>query len=111
MKSASLRNLVEETLYATHKSIDVDIGVDKSSAMTLELDPTFSRRTRHIELHWHYVREQVRKNKIILHKVTTEDNAADLLKKATSPDRIKHLSQFIELMDADKSDTRNGLQH
>ena len=61
MEAAYLRNVIEETLIVTNKSIAVKIGVDNSSAMTLAMDPTFSRRTRHIELRWHYVREQVKK--------------------------------------------------
>ena len=59
----------------------MEIGVDISSAITLVVDPIFIRRTRYIELRWHYVREQVEKNKIKLHKVKIDDNAADLLTK------------------------------
>uniref|UniRef100_A0AAV1T7E0 Copia protein n=1 Tax=Peronospora matthiolae TaxID=2874970 RepID=A0AAV1T7E0_9STRA len=111
MEANSLCNIVEETLYTTRKSIDVDHEVDNSSAMTLALDPTFSRRTRHNELRWHYVREQDTKNKIKLHKVKTEDSAADLLTKTTKADQFSTYGKFIGLMDADKSDTRNGLLH
>ena len=100
MEAASLRNIVEETLYATNKSIAFDIGVDKSSAMTLAMDLTFSRLTHHIELRWHYVREQVKKIKINLHKVRTYDNTADLLTKATSADRVQNLIKCIGITDA-----------
>ena len=79
MEAASLRNVIEETLSVTNKSIAVKIGVDNSSAMTLVMDPTFSRRTRHIELRWHFVREKVKKRKIQLYKVKTAENPADLL--------------------------------
>lgn len=48
MEAASLCNVIEETLSVTNKSIAVAIGVGNSSAMTLAMDPTFSRRTRHI---------------------------------------------------------------
>lgn len=43
------------------------------------------------------MREQVKKEKISLQKIKTDDNAADLLTKATSADRIQHLTQFIGL--------------
>ena len=47
--------------------------------MTLAMGPTFSRRTRHIELRWHFVREKVKERKIQLYKVKTAENPADLL--------------------------------
>lgn len=33
------------------------IGIDNSAALVMATNPTYSRRTRHIELRWHYVRD------------------------------------------------------
>ncbi|ETO84556.1 hypothetical protein F444_01553 [Phytophthora nicotianae P1976] len=34
------------------------IGIDNQAAYVMATNPTYSRRTRHIELRWHFVREQ-----------------------------------------------------
>ncbi|KAG3026099.1 hypothetical protein PC120_g6100 [Phytophthora cactorum] len=45
------------------------IGIDNQAALVMATNPSYSRRTRHIELRWHYVREQVDKGVIKLYKV------------------------------------------
>ncbi|CCI10354.1 unnamed protein product [Albugo candida] len=37
------------------------MGVDNQAAYVMVTNPTYSRRERHIELRWHYVRDQVAK--------------------------------------------------
>ena len=91
MKAAPLRSVIEETLSVTNKSIVVGIGVDNSSAMTLAISSTYSRRIRYIELRRKYVREQVKKKNIQLHKVYKDDNTADHLTKAAIAYMIQHL--------------------
>ncbi|OWY95986.1 Copia type Polyprotein [Phytophthora megakarya] len=39
----------------------VRMGIDNQPAYVVATNPTYSRRTRHIELRWHYVRAQVAK--------------------------------------------------
>ena len=36
--------------------IKLRIGIDNQAAYIMATSPTYSRRTRHIELRWHYVR-------------------------------------------------------
>ena len=106
IEAASLRKVIEETLNVTNKSIAVKIGVDKSSAMTLTMDPTFSRWTWHIELRWHYVREQGKKRKfkcirsrrlktlqIFLRNQSVQDSALDATHRTCG---WIHISQVIE---------------
>ncbi|KAG4060058.1 hypothetical protein PC123_g5047 [Phytophthora cactorum] len=45
------------------------IGIDNQAALVMATNPSYSRRTRHIELRWRYVREQVDKGVIKLYKV------------------------------------------
>ncbi|KAG2845393.1 hypothetical protein PC116_g4045 [Phytophthora cactorum] len=61
----------------------------------MEANPTFGRRTRHIELKWHYVREQVRKKELYTRKVRSQDNLAYLFTKPLAKSRFESLSAKI----------------
>ena len=57
--------------------------------------PTYNRRTRHIELRWQSVREQVKKGYIDLHKVKGEINPSDMFTKPLDknlPRKLIHLT-------------------
>ncbi|OWZ02497.1 Copia type Polyprotein [Phytophthora megakarya] len=47
--------------------VELKLGSDNQEALIMATNPTYSRRTRHIELRWHFVREQVEKGAIHLH--------------------------------------------
>ncbi|OWZ01608.1 hypothetical protein PHMEG_00026970 [Phytophthora megakarya] len=46
--------------------IQFNLGVDSQSALAPAARPTYSRLTRHIELRYHYVRDQVIKENVQL---------------------------------------------
>ncbi|KAG3063696.1 hypothetical protein PI124_g22599 [Phytophthora idaei] len=60
-------------------------------------NPTYSRRTRHIELRWHYVRDQIAKKTVELWKVKTDDNPSDMMTKALASERFEALGKMIGL--------------
>ena len=45
------------------------------------ISPTAKCRTKHIEIHYHYVRDHVPQNRFVLRRVDTSENAADDLTK------------------------------
>lgn len=47
----------------------------------MTLNPKNARRIKHIDVHWHWIREQVEKKRIILHHVKGVENIADSLTK------------------------------
>lgn len=57
--------------------------------------PTYSRRTRHIELQWHYFRVQVAKKTVELWKVKTDDNPSDLMTKLLASDKFEMLNNMF----------------
>ncbi|KAJ0391337.1 hypothetical protein P43SY_011673 [Pythium insidiosum] len=77
------------------KEINVKIGIDNQSAHVMATSPTFSRRTRHIELRWHYVREQVQRGTIQLMKIVGSANPADAFTKPLNKNRIKMLNELM----------------
>ena len=78
MEAMAEYNILQDIL-PPQCQIKLRIGIDNQAAYIMETSLTYSRRTLHIELRWHYVREQVQKGVIDLHKVKVENNPADML--------------------------------
>lgn len=57
---------------------------DNLSAIKLAKNPVFYARTKHIEVHYHHIREKVLQEDIILTPVKTEDQVADIFTKGLS---------------------------
>ena len=74
------------------------MGIDNQAAYVMAANPTYSRRTRHVELHWHYVRDQVTKRTVDLWEVKTEDNPSDLMTKPLTYTKLEKLCTRIGLV-------------
>ena len=46
-------------------------------------------RTKYIDVHYHFVRDIVANGKIIVHKISTDDNQADMLTKTLLTRKFK----------------------
>jgi hypothetical protein len=69
----------------THvKCNNVIIKVDNLSAINLAKNPIAHGRSKHIEMRFHYMREQVSKGNIKLEYCRTELQVADLLAKVVT---------------------------
>ena len=71
----------------------VTIKADNQGAIALAKDPKFHSRTKHIDLQWHFVREQVENRVVNFEYCSTKGMAADGLTKAL--DRLKHAA-FVQ---------------
>ncbi|POM78016.1 Copiatype Polyprotein [Phytophthora palmivora] len=92
------KNILYEIL--PHHTIILKIGIDSQAAYVMATNPTYSRRTRHIELRWHYVDEQVERGAVKLHKVKGEVNPADAFMNALDKKRHKGLLRLVEVGDS-----------
>uniref|UniRef100_H3G8H7 Reverse transcriptase Ty1/copia-type domain-containing protein n=1 Tax=Phytophthora ramorum TaxID=164328 RepID=H3G8H7_PHYRM len=98
MEAAAESNILQEIL--PQRMVQLRIGIDNQAAHVMATNPTYSRRTRHIELRWHFVREQVEKGAIELHKVKGEINPADTFTKPLDKKRLKALLESIGVGEA-----------
>nr|GEW54090.1 copia protein [Tanacetum cinerariifolium] len=60
---------------------DIPIMCDNKGAIDLSKNPVQHSRTKHIEIHHHFLRDNVQKGNIFIEKVSSEDNIADILTK------------------------------
>jgi hypothetical protein len=69
---------------------------DSQSAIDLASHQNcYYRRTKHIEIKYHYIRDIIEKGKVLLDKVHTEDNSADMLTKSLPTPKFEHCSNLI----------------
>lgn len=62
----------------------IPIASDNISSIMLASNPTFHARTKHIEIHYHFIREKVLNKEIHLVYTATKDEVANFFTKALS---------------------------
>ena len=92
-EAAALRRLVSEVLQEQHPAIVMH--EDNQPAIDLlDKPPGANTRTKHMDVKYHFIRQEVDRGAIIVVKIPTDKQAADGLTKPL--DRIKH-EQFKHL--------------
>lgn len=84
-----LKNLVCEILDET--SIETILYMDNQSAIRLVKNPEFHKRTKHIDIRYHFIREKFEENFFDLEYVATQDMIADVFTKALPAAKFNEL--------------------
>jgi len=88
-----LRNLISEITKQEPKP--VTLFVDNNSAIALMRNPVFHGRSKHIDLKYHFIRECVERGQIVVKKVGSKEQKADVLTKAMSAVKLTVMSHLI----------------
>jgi hypothetical protein len=59
----------------------------------------FHERTKHIEIKYHYIRDEIQKGKLKVCKISTHDNPADTLTKPVPVAKFELCSSLVGLLD------------
>ena len=76
----------------------VSIYCDNRSAICLAENPVFHARTKHVEVHYHFIREKVLQEEIELLYVKTEDQVADLFTKGLGVDKFEKFRRQLNMV-------------
>ena len=68
---------------------------DNKSAIYISIDPVTSQRTKHVEIHVHYIRELVHYRTIILQYCSTDEQIADIFTKRFSEKKFTYLHSLL----------------
>ncbi|GJS31768.1 retrovirus-related pol polyprotein from transposon TNT 1-94 [Tanacetum coccineum] len=88
--TASRPDIVHATYYGFHFD-KIPMYCDSKAAIAISWNPVQHSHTKHIDVRYHFIKEQVEKGIIELFFVGTEYQLADLFSKAPSEDRFKYL--------------------
>ena len=67
----------------------VQLHCDSQSVIYLAKNQIYHARTKHIDVRFHKIRELIASGEILLQKIGTEENAADMLTKPVTTDNFK----------------------
>ncbi|KAK0603791.1 hypothetical protein LWI29_008696 [Acer saccharum] len=91
-----LQGLLNEINVFKEKSI---IYTDSQSALHLCKNPVFHERTKHIEVKYHFIRDQISDGVVEVDKISTEDNPADMGTKVVPYSKLKHCLNLLKIGD------------
>ena len=81
-----LKRLIGEILHPINKPIQ--LLCDNMSSIQMASNPVFHARTKHIGVHYHFIREKVLEDEIDLIKVDTNDQLVDIFTKALPKEKF-----------------------
>jgi hypothetical protein len=73
----------------------IKVSCDNQSSIQLARNPVFHARTKHIEIHHHFVRERLVQGEIALDYISTAEQPADILTKALPRSKFEHHRQTL----------------
>lgn len=79
------------------KSIPMIIYNDNQSAIRLSENQTFHKRTKHIHVKYHFIREKVKNNEIQLKHMPTTEMIADMLTKSLGCKKHKFICEKLSM--------------
>ncbi|KAH7277366.1 hypothetical protein KP509_39G047300 [Ceratopteris richardii] len=74
------------------------ILTDSQNSLAIARNPVFHAWTKHIEVHYHYVRERLHAGDIDLLYVLTQDNVADIFTKALPREKFETFRKALGLL-------------
>jgi hypothetical protein len=87
------------------QSVDAHVVIycDNISSILLANNPVYHARTKHIEVHHHFIREKILAKEIDLIHVSIEDQVADIFTKALGTDKLKKFRKMLGVLEVDLS--------
>jgi hypothetical protein len=100
MSTATISRAIERFIAASEsmgisQGLDLQLHVDNSTAKSLATAPEITRKSLHIHVKYHYIRELVSRRVIQLKLVRSEDMRADILTKWFPPAKFKRLRDIL----------------
>ena len=76
----------------------LSVHCDSMSAIFLAKNQVHHSRTKHIDVRYHFVREIIEEGDILLEKIDTKENPADMLTKVVSGIKFNHCMNLINIL-------------
>ena len=96
-----LHNLLEDIGFEFSSS--TQLLCDNLSNIHIANNPIFHARTKHIEVHYHFVREKVLAGQIDLQHIGTHEQVADIFTKALAQDKFEKFRRTLRIKNIELS--------
>ncbi len=83
--------------------VHVVIYCDNISSIPLANTLVYHARTKHIEVHYHFIRKKILAKEINLIHVSTKDQVVDIFTKALGIDKLKKFRKMFGVLKVDLS--------
>ncbi len=83
--------------------VHVVIYYDNISSILLANNPVYHAKTKHIEVHYHFIKEKVLAKEIDLIHVNTENQVVDIFTKVLGIDKLKKFRKMLGVLKVDLS--------
>jgi len=71
------------------------INVDNQAAIKFTENSQFHARSKHIDIHHHFIREHIASNEVSVQYCATENNLADIFTKALPKAKYEHFAKLL----------------
>ena len=82
----------------------VPLWCDNESAIKISLNQVQHFKTKHIEIRYHFIQDDIRQGEIELNYVNTHDNLADIFTKPLDEARFDELRHELNIIDSSNVD-------
>ena len=96
MKEAIQQHGVLKDLEVGQKQLNVYCN-SQSEAIDLAKNQVFHARTKHIDVRYHFVREILEEEEILLQKIDTKENPIDILTKVVTRAKFEHCLDLVNI--------------
>ena len=76
----------------------LELYSDSQSAIHLAKNQVFHARTKHIDVRYHFVREILEEEEIVLQKIHTTENPANMLTKVVTRAKFEHWLDLVNIL-------------
>jgi hypothetical protein len=83
--------------------VPIVIYCDNISSILIANSLVYHARTKHIEVHYHFIKKKVIAKEIDLIHVNTEDQVADIFTKAIGTNKLKKFKKMFGVLKVDLS--------
>lgn len=91
---------MKQTLLDYGIKIDcIPLLCDNESAVKITTNPVQHKRTKHIDVRHHFLRDHVSKGDIVMKSVSTDDHLADIFTKPLDESRFCKLRSELNILD------------
>jgi hypothetical protein len=90
------------------QDVATPIYLDSKSAIELANNPVHHERSKHINVKFHFMREEVKKKNVELIHVTSEDQVADIFTKPLSTMKFKKFKKLLGMKDEKEIKFKRG---